>query len=100
MPPVPFETDDFHAPEQQISSATAEQLSTQSSVPETPLIQSSGRLGQRLCSIKNECKRACESQLSQAERIVKSLEAYLKQGESGDNVTVSIPMIDRGRGDP
>ena len=100
MPSVTFDTEVFHALEQQISSATAEQLSTQSSVPETTLIKSSGRIGQRLCSIKNERKRARESQLSQAERIVKLSRVYHKPGESGDNVTVSIPMIDRGRGDP
>jgi hypothetical protein len=45
-------------------------------------------------------KRDRDSQLSQAERMVKRSRVELKFGEIGDNVTIPIPMIDRGRGDP
>ena len=57
-------------------------------------------LDKRLEDIANQRKRACESQLSQAERMVKRSRIDLKAGEAGDNVAVPIPMVDRGRGDP
>ncbi|XP_076040906.1 uncharacterized protein LOC143025317 [Oratosquilla oratoria] len=49
---------------------------------------------------QNQRKRARESRLSQAERMVKRSRIYLKAGEAGNNVPVPIPMVDRGRGDP
>ena len=54
----------------------------------------------RLEDISNQRKRARESQLSQAERMVKRSRIDLKAGEVGDNVAVPIPMVDRERGDP
>ena len=44
--------------------------------------------------------RENESQLTQAERMIKCSLIDLKMAEVGDNVAVPIPMVDRGRGDP
>ena len=57
-------------------------------------------LDQRLQDITDQRKRASESQLIQAERMVKCSRIDLKVAEIGDNVAVPIPMVDRGRGDP
>jgi hypothetical protein len=57
-------------------------------------------LDKRLEDITNERKRAGDSQLSQAERMIKRSRIDLKPGVIGDNVAVPIPMVDRGRGDP
>lgn len=45
-------------------------------------------------------KRARDSQVSQAERMVKQSRVDLKAGEVGNNVAIPIPTVDRGRGDP
>ena len=50
--------------------------------------------------IKTKRKRACESLVQQAERMVKRNRVVHAPGNPGDNVTVPIPMVDRGRGDP
>ena len=57
-------------------------------------------LDKQLQDITNQWKRACEFQLSQTERIVKCSCIDLKAGETGDNVPVPIPMVDRDRGNP
>ncbi|XP_076045736.1 uncharacterized protein LOC143027975 [Oratosquilla oratoria] len=62
--------------------------------------ENSAPVDKRLEDISNQRKRARESQLSQAERMVKRSRIDLKAGEVGDNVAVPIPMVDRGRGDP
>ena len=38
--------------------------------------------------------------LKQAERMVKRSKITLAAGDVGDNVTIAIPLVDRGRGDP
>ena len=55
---------------------------------------------QRIECIANQRKRTCESELAQAERMVKRSRIELKAGQIGDNVAVPIPMVDRGRDDP
>lgn len=50
--------------------------------------------------ITNERKRAGDSQLSQAERMIKCSHIDLQPGAIGDNITKPIPMVDTGRNDP
>lgn len=57
-------------------------------------------LEQRHSNITHQRKRARESQLQQAERMVKRSRIEHKPGDIGDNVTIPIPLVDRGRGDP
>ena len=45
-------------------------------------------------------KLATEAQISQAERMVKRSRIIMVAGEVGDNVTVPVPLVDRGRSDP
>ena len=45
-------------------------------------------------------KGACEAQLAQAERMVKRSRRIMDHGKVGNNVTIPIPLVDRGRGDP
>ncbi|XP_076032943.1 uncharacterized protein LOC143020411 [Oratosquilla oratoria] len=61
--------------------------------------ENSAPVNKRVEDISNQRKRARESHLSQAERMVKRSRIDLKAGEVGDNVAVPIPMIDRGRDD-
>lgn len=63
--------------------------------PQNPVL-----LDKRLQNITSQRKRARDSQLCQAERMVKRSRIDLKAGKVGDNVAVPIPMVDRGRGDP
>ena len=51
-------------------------------------------------SIGKNRKRAREAMLRQAEKMVKRSRVIHAPGELGDNVTVPIPLVDRGRGDP
>ena len=44
--------------------------------------------------------RAAESQLQQAEKIVKRSKIVLSEVKVGDNVNIPIPSVDRGRTDP
>jgi hypothetical protein len=57
-------------------------------------------LDERLQNIANQRKRASESQIAQAETMVKRSKIDLKVAEVGDNVAVPVPLVDRGRGDP
>ena len=57
-------------------------------------------LSVRQNNITSQRKRACEAQLSQAERMVKRSRRIMDRGNVGNNVTIPIPMVDRGRGDP
>ncbi|XP_076049414.1 uncharacterized protein LOC143030097 [Oratosquilla oratoria] len=62
--------------------------------------ENSATVDKRLEDISNQHKTARESQLSQAERMVKHSRIDLKGGEVGDNVAVPILTVDRGRDDP
>ncbi|XP_064094341.1 uncharacterized protein LOC135206777 [Macrobrachium nipponense] len=44
--------------------------------------------------------RAAAGQLAQAERMVKRSRVEHVPGNPGDNVTIPIPLVDRGKGDP
>ena len=57
-------------------------------------------LSVRQKNIISQQKRACEAQLSQAECMVKRSRRIMDRGNVGNNVTIPIPMVDRGRGDP
>ena len=50
--------------------------------------------------IKRNRKRAQDAMICQAERMVKRSRVEHVPGDIGDNVTVPIPLVDRGRGDP
>src|SRR6218665_2678062 len=50
--------------------------------------------------LQSQRKRARDSLVQQAERMVKRRRVQHSPGNPGDNVTVPIPMVDRGRGDP
>ena len=77
---------------------TITELSTSNN---SPLISTTTEpLEQRLQEITNKRKRARDSQLKQAERMVKRSRIELKMAEVGDNVAVPIPIVDKGRGDP
>ncbi|KAK6195883.1 hypothetical protein SNE40_001219 [Patella caerulea] len=51
-------------------------------------------------NIEVQRKRAVDGQLSQAERMVKRSRLEHVAGNPGDNVTIPIPLVDRGKGDP
>jgi hypothetical protein len=50
--------------------------------------------------ISEQRKRAREGQHRQAERMLKRSRVLHAPGEPDDNVTVPVPLVDRGRGDP
>ena len=50
--------------------------------------------------ITTQRKRAREAMVQQAERMVKRSRIKHVAGNVGDNVTIPIPIVDRGRGDP
>ena len=45
-------------------------------------------------------KRAREAQEQQADKMLKKSKRVMTEANVGDNVTVAIPNIDRGRTDP
>lgn len=51
-------------------------------------------------TIQNQRKRARDGLLKQAEKMVKRSRVLHQAGNPGENVTVPIPLVDRGRGDP
>ncbi|XP_068206695.1 uncharacterized protein [Palaemon carinicauda] len=65
-----------------------------------PPLSPSPHIASRQQEISKNCKRARETQLCQAERMVKRSRIDLRTGEIGDNVAVPVPYVDRGRGDP
>ena len=93
-----FPATNGQSPPPDINPYVATQPPTPSNATEVPLILEP--LGQRLQDITDLRKRACESQLIQAERMVKRSRIDLKVAEVGDNVAIPIPMVDKGRGDP
>ena len=54
----------------------------------------------RVEQIQTRRKRAQEALVNQAERMVKRSRMEHAPGNPGDNVTVPVPLVDRGRGDP
>ncbi|XP_068209216.1 uncharacterized protein [Palaemon carinicauda] len=59
-----------------------------------------GRLHQLQEDIALQRSRASAGQLAQAERMVKRSRLERVPGDPGDNVTIPIPLVDRGKGDP
>ncbi|XP_068223750.1 uncharacterized protein [Palaemon carinicauda] len=67
---------------------------------EPPAVEPTSPLSVRQKNITSQRKRACEAQLSQAGRMVKRSRRIMDRGNVGNNVTIPIPMVDRGRGNP
>src|ERR1051325_6187702 len=61
---------------------------------------SSSHLEASHANIHTQRKRARESLILQAERMVKRSRIDHAAGNTGDNVTVPIPLVDKGRDDP
>ncbi|XP_068246731.1 uncharacterized protein [Palaemon carinicauda] len=59
-----------------------------------------GRLHQLQEDIALQRSRASAGQLAQAERMVKRSRLEHVPGDPGDNMTIPIPLVDRGIGDP
>lgn len=57
-------------------------------------------LNERQQTIQTQRTRARDGLLQQAEKMIKRSRVLHQAGNPGDNVTVSIPLVDRGRGDP
>ncbi|KAH3857474.1 hypothetical protein DPMN_100081 [Dreissena polymorpha] len=85
--------------ERGLCTTTNQQLPTITSTTNQPL-PSNSLFDQRHQAISEQRKIARESHLSQAARKVKRSRVELKAGETGDNVAIPIPVVDRGRGDP
>ncbi|XP_068206187.1 uncharacterized protein [Palaemon carinicauda] len=64
---------------------------------EPPAVEPTSPLSVRQKNISSQQKRACEAQLSQAERMVKRSRRIMDRRNVGNNVTIPIPMVDRGR---
>ncbi|XP_071111144.1 uncharacterized protein [Haliotis cracherodii] len=77
------------------SSSDASEVSTQTSPASRE-----DQVAAQLNSIMQNRKRAREAQEEQAQRMVKRSKRVLGPVSVGDNVTVPIPHVDRGRGDP
>ena len=65
-----------------------------------PCTADSAIIPARQILISEKRKRVSEAQMSQAERMVKRSCIIMVAGEPGDNVTVPVPLVDRGRSDP
>ena len=50
--------------------------------------------------LQSQRKRARDSLVQQAERMLKRSRVQHSPGNPGDNVIMPIPMVDRGQGDP
>ncbi|XP_068225576.1 uncharacterized protein [Palaemon carinicauda] len=59
-----------------------------------------GRLHQLQEGIALQRSRVSAGQLAQAERMVKRSRLENIPGDPGDNMTIPIPLVDRGKGDP
>ena len=62
--------------------------------------ETSSALSMSYDQIQGQRKKARHSLTQQAERMVKRSRIVNSAGNPGDNVTVPIPLVDRGRGDP
>jgi hypothetical protein len=65
-----------------------------------PNQETSSALSMSYDQIQGQRKKARHSLTQQAERMVKRSRIVNSAGNPGDNVTVPIPLVDRGRGDP
>ena len=89
-------------PQSNILSPHPDDQNGEESVPQDTADQQSSLspLSSRQHNIVEQRKGARDSQVSQAERMVKRSRVDLKTGEVGDNVAIPIPTVDRGRGVP
>ena len=81
---------------------SADPVATTSSSQTTDLAAtttSSQSINSDPCSIQSCRKRAREGLQQQAQRMLKRSRIDHKAGDPGDNVTVPVPLVDRGRGD-
>jgi hypothetical protein len=82
-------------------STAAESHSPSSASDRDPVVFTSTVLIDELqSSIQSHRKRAREGLTKQAERMIKRSKIVLALGDHGDNVSIPIPLVDRGRGDP
>jgi hypothetical protein len=84
----------------QSQAAGSYQLREQLTSDQATSSHTSDVLEQRRIRINHQRKRARESMQQQAERMVKRSRIEHTPGDVGDNVTIPIPLVDRGRGDP
>ena len=73
---------------------------TPAEVPTSPDTPAISPLSLRCNQVFKERKRAREAQELQAQKMVKRSRRVLTEAKVGDNVTVPIPNVDRGRTDP
>ena len=62
--------------------------------------ENSSALEQNRVTIQAQRKRARDAMVDQAERMIKRSRVINVSANPGDNVTIPIPLVDRGRGDP
>jgi len=100
------QTDDHVSRAQTAQNSTASDADSNSTVAATSTDQVGDQTSAATESSTNtdiqSCtrKRAREGLMRQAERMIKRSKIMNKEGNVGDNVTIPIPMYDRGRGDP
>src|SRR6476469_10968559 len=70
-----------------------------SATSDIPPSTSNSNIEQNQDVIKTQRKRAREAMIQQAERMVKRSRIDHAAGNLGDNVTVPLPLVDRGWGD-
>ena len=68
-------------------------------VPSTSTDNDAALLNERMTNITRSRKHAYDGQLAQAEKMVKWSKIDFKPGEVGENVSIQIPLVDRGRAD-
>ena len=78
----------------------AASVSTTTHAPQTGMQLDVSPLSSRRTAVLEERKRACEAQELQAQKMVKRSRRVLVEASIGDNVTIPIPAVDRGRTDP
>ncbi|XP_076030430.1 uncharacterized protein LOC143018733 [Oratosquilla oratoria] len=66
---------------------------------EPPSVEPTSPFSVRQNNIISQRKRACEAQLSQAERRIKRSRRIMDRGNVGNNVTIPLSMVNRSRGD-
>ena len=82
------------------SSATVRDAETSHSDSSANHLQPISPVLQRQKIIAAKRKGVATAQLDQAERMVKRSRVVMTAGQVGDNVTIPIPLVDRGRCDP
>ena len=95
--PIPSSSGSTVTTEEVVPSTTG---STPTAEPAIPSSSVSTSPEMRLERINGYRKRACESLVHQAERMVKRSRVEHVPGNPLDNITIPIPLVDRGRGDP